>query len=110
MLGLNNDLFRVQSFIFKKIKFFSNKSLTKRLFISIIYTCGYDPLAQLAEHLTFNQGVRSSNLRWVTIKVSTNRRDLFFMVRYGKMSLLALTLFQIWSVLQTYIKGDGSSV
>ena len=26
-----------------------------------------DPLAQLAEHLTFNQGVRSSNLRWVTI-------------------------------------------
>ena len=28
----------------------------------------YDPLAQLAEHLTFNQGVRSSNLRWVTSK------------------------------------------
>ena len=27
----------------------------------------YDPLAQSAEHLTFNQGVRSSNLRWVTI-------------------------------------------
>ena len=26
----------------------------------------YDPLAQSAEHLTFNQGVRSSNLRWVT--------------------------------------------
>ena len=26
----------------------------------------FDPLAQLAEHLTFNQGVRSSNLRWVT--------------------------------------------
>ena len=26
----------------------------------------HDPLAQLAEHLTFNQGVRSSNLRWVT--------------------------------------------
>ena len=25
----------------------------------------YDPLAQLAEHLTFNQGVRSSNLRWI---------------------------------------------
>ena len=29
-----------------------------------------DPLAQSAEHLTFNQGVRSSNLRWVT-KLST---------------------------------------
>ena len=26
----------------------------------------HDPLAQAAEHLTFNQGVRSSNLRWVT--------------------------------------------
>ena len=26
----------------------------------------YDPLAQSAEHLTFNQGVRSSNLRWIT--------------------------------------------
>lgn len=30
-----------------------------------------DPLAQLAEHLTFNQGVRSSNLRWVTIVLET---------------------------------------
>ena len=27
----------------------------------------YDPLAQSVEHLTFNQGVRSSNLRRVTI-------------------------------------------
>ena len=27
----------------------------------------YDPLAQLVEHLTFNQGVPSSNLGWVTI-------------------------------------------
>ena len=26
----------------------------------------YDPLAQSVEHLTFNQGVRSSNLRWIT--------------------------------------------
>ena len=26
----------------------------------------FDSLAQSAEHLTFNQGVRSSNLRWVT--------------------------------------------
>ena len=29
-----------------------------------------DPLAQLAEHLTFNQGVWSSNLQWVTIPLS----------------------------------------
>jgi hypothetical protein len=27
----------------------------------------YDPLAQLVEHLTFNQGVWSSNLQWITI-------------------------------------------
>ena len=26
----------------------------------------FDPLAQSVEHLTFNQGVRSSNLRWIT--------------------------------------------
>ena len=35
-----------------------------------------DPLAQLAEHLTFNQGVRSSNLRWVTIFPIGMRVDL----------------------------------
>ena len=39
----------------------------------------FDPLAQLAEHLTFNQGVRSSNLRWVTMK---NRS--FLMMRDGR--------------------------
>ena len=33
----------------------------------------HDPLAQLAEHLTFNQGVWSSNLQWVTICLLTNR-------------------------------------
>ena len=27
-----------------------------------------DPLAQTVEHLTFNQGVRSSSLRWITKK------------------------------------------
>ena len=32
------------------------------------YPSQYDPLAQSAEHLTFNQGVRSSNLRWLTRK------------------------------------------
>ena len=30
----------------------------------------YDPLAQSVEHLTFNQGVRSSNLRWITKRES----------------------------------------
>ena len=43
-----------------------------------------DPLAQLAEHLTFNQGVRSSNLRWVTSKFRSflamrSERFLFWM-------------------------------
>ena len=38
----------------------------------------YDPLAQLAEHLTFNQGVRSSNLRWVTKQKDTPRRVFLF--------------------------------
>ena len=28
----------------------------------------YDPLAQPVEHLTFNQGVPSSNLGWITNK------------------------------------------
>ena len=30
-------------------------------------TQAHDPLAQVVEHLTFNQGVPSSNLGWVTI-------------------------------------------
>ena len=29
--------------------------------------CQHDPLAQLAEHLTFNQGVPRSSRGWVTI-------------------------------------------
>ena len=36
--------------------------------LSFCSTQKYDPLAQSVEHLTFNQGVRSSNLRWVTKK------------------------------------------
>ena len=30
------------------------------------YPCHYDPLAQLAEHLTFNQGVPRSSRGWIT--------------------------------------------
>ena len=37
-----------------------------------------DPLAQLAEHLTFNQGVRSSNLRWVTKTIVTIVAMVFY--------------------------------
>ena len=38
----------------------------------------HDPLAQSAEHLPFKQGVRSSNLRWVTIPSRTVVRDVFY--------------------------------
>ena len=31
----------------------------------------FDPLAQLAEHLTFNQGVRGSTPRWVTKQIKS---------------------------------------
>ena len=57
--------------------FFLKKVLTTVSICSIIYAQSvvkliviyFDgPLAQLAEHLTFNQVVRSSNLRWLTIK------------------------------------------
>ncbi len=46
----------------------------------------YDSLAQSVEHLTFNQGVRSSNLRWITKRI-----DKVFLVDflYLKMNLLA---------------------
>ena len=32
----------------------------------------YEPLAQSVEHLTFNQGVRGSNPRWLTKKAPCN--------------------------------------
>ncbi len=32
----------------------------------IMWCWSDDPLAQMAEHMTFNHGVRSSTLRWVT--------------------------------------------
>ena len=36
----------------------------------------YDPLAQSVEHLTFNQGVWSSNLQWVTINFYADVAEL----------------------------------
>ena len=50
--------------------------------LSVIINKRCDPLAQLAEHLTFNQRVRSSNLRWVT-RLSLNAncvQALFFYI------------------------------
>ncbi len=34
----------------------------------------HDPLAQSVEHMTFNHGVRSSSLRWVTINERNHQR------------------------------------
>ena len=37
----------------------------------------YGALAQSVEHLTFNQGVRGSNPRWITNKKSTQSKMLY---------------------------------
>ena len=45
------------------------KSIDKDIEIMYIINVAkmrYEPLAQLAEHLTFNQGARGSNPRWLT--------------------------------------------
>lgn len=52
-----------------KWKIFSKYLLTNPGTCANIYKSALpDPLAQLAEHLAFNQGVRSSSLRWITRK------------------------------------------
>ena len=56
-------------FVFRTILHKQNfsKDLTNEGGCGIIIWCtAYDPLAQSVEHLTFNQGVRGSSLRWVT--------------------------------------------
>ena len=51
----------------KIIEIFFQKLLTNAVQYDIIIRCQkHDPLAQSVEHLTFNQGVRGSSLRWVT--------------------------------------------
>ena len=58
-------------FVFRTILHKQNfsKDLTNEGGCGIIIWCtAYDPLAQSVEHLTFNQGVRGSSLRWVTKK------------------------------------------
>ena len=44
----------------------------------------YDPLAQTVEHLTFNQGVRSSSLRWVTKKAEITNVISAFLIIYHR--------------------------
>ena len=66
----------------RKFSNFFILELTERREIAIILKL-YDSLAQLAEHLTFNQGVRSSNLRWVTNK---NTAAIFASIGHGEVS------------------------
>lgn len=40
-----------------------------------------EPLAQLAEHLTFNQGARGSNPRWLT-RISRGERIRMFQIDF----------------------------
>ena len=51
-----------------------------------------DPLAQTVEHLTFNQGVRSSSLRWVTknSKYPFGYLLFFILASHSNSSTLAL--------------------
>ena len=50
----------------------------------------YDPLAQLAEHLTFNQGVWSSNLQWVTSHLPLTRDERAGVARNGRRARLRI--------------------
>ena len=59
--------------------------MTKGKRLDIIFrrdNAGQDPLAQLAEHLTFNQGVRGSNPRWFTNKAEESTTILFSALFY----------------------------
>ena len=44
---------------------------------------GNAPVAQPVEHMTFNHGVRSSILRWITTQVPNGVRHLFFIFLAG---------------------------
>ena len=47
-----------------------------------------DPLAQTVEHLTFNQGVRSSSLRWVTKKIKAQALlELLFFIQADRLGM-----------------------
>ena len=53
----------------------------------------HDSLAQLAEHLTFNQGVRGSNPRWITNMNRDSFESLFFFSLKRKLKLVAEVIF-----------------
>ena len=57
-----------------------------------------DPLAQSVEHLTFNQGVPSSNLGWVTIKTFMKAVYNSFLF-YNKLSNSGCIWFKIMVII-----------
>ena len=65
----------------------------------------YDPLAQSAEHLPFKQGVRSSNLRWITISNSSPKGDFF--TGRGKMPPLHITIQSVFASVPAFYMGRG---
>ena len=58
---------------------FAHKCIDKWDFCGIIFRHEkeYDPLAQKVEHMTFNHGVRSSTLRWITIPQALRKKCFF---------------------------------
>ena len=56
------------------------KSCQPSHIFSWLDTDTYGPLAQSAEHMTFNHGVRSSNLRWLTKQKKNPYRILFLFI------------------------------
>ena len=70
----------------------------------IFWKIKYGPLAQLAEHLTFNQGVRSSNLRWITKidKIHCESCRFYILQKVKTLNLwflnLSLRLWKVWKL------------
>ena len=61
----------------------------------------HDSLAQSVEHLTFNQGVRSSNLRWITIKKSAVYTADFFKTSFLTSFIFYMRMWRNWQTHQT---------
>ncbi len=90
--------------------------MTNEVFCDIIIKCKgespHAPVAQQAEHLTFNQGVRSSNLRRST-KKHLVLRCFFLLKGYFMMKLLcdfldaSMTPFHATAEMEAILKGQG---
>ena len=70
---------------------FAHKCIDKCDFCGIIFRHEkeYDPLAQKVEHMTFNHGVRSSTLRWITKR---NKSELFRKSKLVRICFFAMSI------------------